>query len=36
MAALILGHDGAFYGTLVEGGSTASASGQGAVYRLQP
>jgi len=32
---LILGHDGTFYGTLIEGGSTASASGQGAVYRLQ-
>ncbi len=33
-AALIVGHDGAFYGTLSEGGSIAS--GQGAAYRLQP
>jgi uncharacterized repeat protein (TIGR03803 family) len=32
-AGLIVGHDGAFYGTLSQGGNTAN--GQGAVYRLQ-
>ena len=32
-AGLIVGHDGAFYGTLSQGGNTAN--GWGAVYRLQ-
>ncbi len=33
-AGLIVGHDGALYGTLFQGGGAAS--GQGAVFRLQP